>query len=221
MIHESEEEIQADREQRLEWILRPHRFVRFGQFSGGPSRIGLGAEFVVTSSGGLYDPHLAEAGGSYGAAYEAGLSVYFAHPWGANWIMEGPDRSRANYQLGYGYLQHMIRRVFVEAICAGDVFLLSGDLIVLEEHVYEETPWGAEPQGYTLPVYAVGSDGEPLIGNPRILTRLDVWGDHPALPKLYCCGTYYDWDFGSRRGRARFLMDTLDHRGREDWCQDL
>jgi hypothetical protein len=149
-----------------------------------------------------------------------GLSVYFAHPWGPNWILEGPDRSRASYQLGYGYLQRMIRNRFAESICAGDVFLLEGDLIVVEEHVYEETPWGSEHLGYTLPVYATGSDGEPLIENPRILTRLDVWGGDPALPTLFCCGTSYDWSYEGRRRRAKPLMDTLDHQGREDWCLD-
>lgn len=166
-------------------------FVRFGEF-GRASRVGLDPEFVVTRSGGVFDPHLAEAGGSYGAAYERGVSVFPAFLHRGGWVMDGPDPRRASYHLGSRYLWDMVRLgSLATAICQEDVFLVQGTLLLVDEAAYESTPWGAEPLGFTWPALETGSDGEPVIQEPRIVTRLDPFGDKPNLPKLYCCGIPY------------------------------
>jgi hypothetical protein len=215
----TQEDLDNERRRRLKRFRGLRRFVRFGRF-GGASKIGLDPEFVATRGGGLYDPHLAEAGGSYGSAYERGISVYFAWPWGPDWIMESPDPHRAIYQLPYDYLGRALRGGFAEHLCAGDVFLIEGDLIIEEEEVYESTPWGVEHLGFTLPVFVTGSDGEPLIQNARILTKLDPWGNRPDLPKLFCCGSQGDYERQGRRRHAKVLMDRYrgQHKTQDDWC---
>lgn len=184
----AEKEYRRRKAEEVRRLRKTHRFfVRFGAF-GKRSQKGLDDEFLVTAEGGLYDEHMAEAGGRV-VRYESGVSVYFAERVGGRaYVMREPDRRRAAYQLGYDYLGDMLRGPLLPAVCADEVWLVTGRLVLTEEEAGEEGYDGFESWGITWPTYEVGSDGEPLLKNVKKITRLDPWGDEPGVPKLLCCG---------------------------------
>jgi hypothetical protein len=160
-------------------------YVRFGAWSGA-SRRGLDAEFLVTSEGGAWDPHMSESGARV-TRYEAGVSVYFAYPAEDNsgWHMVEPSRRRALYGLQPNYMGYMAQNIFLEAMCKDEVWLITAKPVVVRERVSAYIEDDRRYAEVTLMDYETGADGEPVVSDIEIVTQLDVWGDRSDLPRLY------------------------------------
>src|SRR3990167_3238336 len=127
-------------------------FIRFGRFSGARSKVGLDPEFRQEVLG--------------GKQYEQGLSVYFAKRFRNGFQLIEPSKRRAAYGIGSDYFGHMISRIFMSEIARENIFLLKGDLIEEPAVHYDEM---ADEYIHTgNKTHSVGSDGEPVIHNPKI-----------------------------------------------------
>lgn len=135
-----------------------HLFIRFGRFArgGGRSRVGLDDEFKNDVLG--------------GKQYESGLSVYFVKPHKDGFMLQGPNRRRAAYGIGHDYFGHMFKNIFMDSINRGDIFLVQGNLIEVPANVEDEMTGEIISTGNKT--FEVGSDGEPVIENVRIVKRL-------------------------------------------------
>ena len=131
-------------------------FIRFGRFSGGRSKVGLDAEFRREVLA--------------GKQYEAGLSVYFAKPFKNGYQIIEPESRRAAYGIGSNYFGHMISNIFMPEIARENIFLIKGNLIKSPDVYYDDQEEQYVRTGRTT--YEVGSDGEPVIENPRIVKNL-------------------------------------------------
>lgn len=151
-------------------------FIRFGKFGkNSKSKVGLDSEFRndVLS----------------GKKFESGLSVYFAKPNKNGWILVEPDKKRAAYGLTHNYIGDMIERIFLPSIAKGEIYLVKGDLIEIEAVGYDDASESYFSTGTTT--YEVGSDGEPVIENAKIIKRLkpnevyiNSWGEK-TLEDIY------------------------------------
>lgn len=180
--------------------IEPHTFVRFGKFSpNGSSKIRL--NWSRDELGGATTERGLSVFGILKNAKNTG-KIWLAMP----------DDRRARYQIPGDYISDMIRRFHKDSVDKGDIFLVYGDLIPEscdDEHCEDQKDEikelkymlrDAQEEGDREEIdrlgkyveklkaqigwtYAVGSDGEPIVANARIIRRLnpdellvDSWG---------------------------------------------
>jgi hypothetical protein len=194
---DSYEEYEEEKQENLELLSKPQLFVRMGKF-GEFSQKFLDSEMLSEIEGGIYNYHQYEGGDRRVVRYEEGVSCYFTFACKDRkstrnkcdgYVLIGPDFGRASYVIS-NYWDKTLK--FLEpSLMKNEVYLIEGKLIPTKVEVWVED-YDRESSSQKLPTFKVGSDGEPVVKDAKIVSQLDIWGDDPEIPTLF--NVHYDYE---------------------------